>query len=582
MKKKILNSLVIALFISGSAFAQLSLTGGSDAAASSAKREAPPADPQITAVPTTMNYQAVARDVSGNILPNQTVGLRLTVEDGPGGSALYSERQTPTTNQFGLLTIKLGAGTVLSGTWAGINWSNGNQWLKVDMDPTGGNSYTTMGESEMLSVPFANYAVATAAVSGTTNYLSKFTGSGTLGDARIMDDNTRIQFGGATGSQAFNYEAPNYCDITIHNAGTGEALFFANRFDSASYGGMVIGNASVLKWGVQSYNSNNLSIYNWVSTEDAMTILSSNSYVGIGTSTPQNRLQVVDDGQYGIGVYGENTYLGTYDGIGVYGKSVNAPYYGIGTYGEGGWMGVQGYGNSDGGTGTTYGVYANANGTGGPRIGIYATASDGTANYAGWFDGRQHIAYDQPILAVPQDGMLSLNGAPTTNTLPLITLFDSDEIATNGLSVIGVSYATGMNVGDGNGASWAPVNASAFNVSSDRRMKRDIIDITKSDYDKYLSQIRNIETATYFYNWEKAETRPYAHIGVIAQSLPEAVQSRLTESPSKVGSPERLGVNLADLAGLTLVGVQALDSKYAQLEQQIADLKAEIQLLKNK
>src|SRR5690349_18850483 len=109
-------------------------------------------------VTNLVNYQAVARNFAGAILANQTVGLRLTVENGQGGPVLYQERQAPTTNQFGLLTVKLGSGTVLSGTWNGIAWSNGNQWLKVDMDPTGGSSYTPMGESELLSVPFANYS----------------------------------------------------------------------------------------------------------------------------------------------------------------------------------------------------------------------------------------------------------------------------------------------------------------------------------------------------------------------------------------------------------------------------------------
>src|SRR5437764_1205632 len=136
------NYLLIFFFLfSISAYSQ-SISLGHASQQSQSTRTTAPASDQILSVPNTLNYQAVARNSSGAILALQTVGLRLTIEDGAGGAVLYQERQTPTTNQFGLLTLKLGSGTILSGTWAGINWSNGNQWLKVDMDPTGGSSYT--------------------------------------------------------------------------------------------------------------------------------------------------------------------------------------------------------------------------------------------------------------------------------------------------------------------------------------------------------------------------------------------------------------------------------------------------------
>jgi hypothetical protein len=123
-----------------------------------------------TAQPTTkINYQAVARDVSGAIMSNQSISIRLTIEDGFGGTPLYVETQGATTNQFGLFRLKIGSGFVVSGVYSSIDWSTGNQWLKVEMDPTGGNSYVDMGETQLLAVPFANYAASsgTAYTSGT-------------------------------------------------------------------------------------------------------------------------------------------------------------------------------------------------------------------------------------------------------------------------------------------------------------------------------------------------------------------------------------------------------------------------------
>jgi hypothetical protein len=114
----------------------------------------------LAQVTDRMNYQAVARDVSGNILANQSISIRLTVEDGSGGAALYVETHNPTTNQFGLFTLKVGGGSVVSGVYSTIDWSVGNHWLKVEMDPAGGSNYTDMGESQLLSVPYANYAAS--------------------------------------------------------------------------------------------------------------------------------------------------------------------------------------------------------------------------------------------------------------------------------------------------------------------------------------------------------------------------------------------------------------------------------------
>ncbi|HLG33426.1 MAG TPA: collagen-like protein, partial [Bacteroidia bacterium] len=103
-------------------------------------------------VPQGINYQAVARNTTGNVLVNQTITVRLTVEQGSSGTPLYVEVDTATTNQFGLFTIKLGMQNAVSGTFNTIPWNTGDKWLKVEMDPNAGNSFTFMGESQLLSV----------------------------------------------------------------------------------------------------------------------------------------------------------------------------------------------------------------------------------------------------------------------------------------------------------------------------------------------------------------------------------------------------------------------------------------------
>ena len=109
--------------------------------------------------PSLLNYQAVARNSSGAVLANQSVSLRFTIHDiNATGAIIYVETQSATTNQFGLFTLLIGNGTVVGGTFSSINWGSGNKYLEVELDPKGGNNYTDMGTTELVSVPYALYA----------------------------------------------------------------------------------------------------------------------------------------------------------------------------------------------------------------------------------------------------------------------------------------------------------------------------------------------------------------------------------------------------------------------------------------
>ena len=106
--------------------------------------------------PAGINYQAVARDASGNVLTSQNVGLRFTLHaTTPSGTIVYRETQSLTTNAFGLFTAVIGTGTVVSGSFSLIEWENANHYLQVELDPAGGTAYTDMGTSQLLAVPYS-------------------------------------------------------------------------------------------------------------------------------------------------------------------------------------------------------------------------------------------------------------------------------------------------------------------------------------------------------------------------------------------------------------------------------------------
>jgi hypothetical protein len=75
------------------------------------------------------------------------------------GAALYVETHTVNTNSNGLASFNIGDGSSLSDTFSGINWSNGSHYLKLEIDPTGGTTYSVTSTTEFTSVPYALYSV---------------------------------------------------------------------------------------------------------------------------------------------------------------------------------------------------------------------------------------------------------------------------------------------------------------------------------------------------------------------------------------------------------------------------------------
>jgi hypothetical protein len=63
--------------------------------------------------PEGFKYQAVVRDAGNTILSNQAVSLRMTIQQGAiGGTAVYSETFSTTTNAYGLVNLEILVATV--------------------------------------------------------------------------------------------------------------------------------------------------------------------------------------------------------------------------------------------------------------------------------------------------------------------------------------------------------------------------------------------------------------------------------------------------------------------------------------
>ncbi len=109
--------------------------------------------------PEGFKYQAVVRDAGNVILNNQAVGMRMTIRQGAiGGTTVYSETFSTTTNAYGIVNLEIGNGTLAAGNFTSIDWANGPFFMETAVDVTGGINYSVMGTSQLMSVPYALYA----------------------------------------------------------------------------------------------------------------------------------------------------------------------------------------------------------------------------------------------------------------------------------------------------------------------------------------------------------------------------------------------------------------------------------------
>jgi hypothetical protein len=112
--------------------------------------------------PQGINYQAVIRDVSGNILTNQNVRLRINIRTASvSGTVAYAETHSAITNAYGLVNLVIGQGTVQTGLFSNLSWGSNSHFAEIQADITGGSNYVTIGTQQLMSVPYALYAEKT-------------------------------------------------------------------------------------------------------------------------------------------------------------------------------------------------------------------------------------------------------------------------------------------------------------------------------------------------------------------------------------------------------------------------------------
>ena len=119
--------------------------------------------------PQKMSYQAVIRNSSNTLVTSSAVGVQVSILQGSiSGIEVYKEIYSPNpqTNANGLVTIEIGNGIPVLGTFTSIDWAAGPYFIKTEIDLLAGTNYTITGISELLSVPYALYSKTAENIKG--------------------------------------------------------------------------------------------------------------------------------------------------------------------------------------------------------------------------------------------------------------------------------------------------------------------------------------------------------------------------------------------------------------------------------
>lgn len=200
--------------------------------------------------PNKFTYQAVIRNTTNALVANQSVRIRISLLQGSSvGSSVYTETHLTTTNANGLASIVIGNGTVVSGNINTVDWGSSSYFIKTEIDPTGGTTYSISSTTQLLSVPYALNAASSA-----DNQWSKSGGN-------ISNKNTgNVGIGTASPDEHFtigDYAALRNEYMTIRTAGGNQfkAGLKFNHFNS-NVGWMLESDESTNIFSLQHLNTN--------------------------------------------------------------------------------------------------------------------------------------------------------------------------------------------------------------------------------------------------------------------------------------------------------------------------------------
>ena len=274
-------------------------------------------------VPQKMSYQAVVRNSSNELLANKTVGMKISIiYNTPTGTVVYAETQTPTTNDNGLISIAIGTGTIIEGSFSHIEWTQGPHFIKTEIDPAGGTSYSITSTSELLSVPYAITAMyaknvetipnnsVTSIKIADGNVLENDLADNSVGSSKIMDGTVITEDLGSSSVTSAKIAdgaivTADLADQTVSTAKLGNLAVSAEKIQNGAILTDKLAAGAVTAPKISSMGASAGQVLSYSGTAWAPTSLATNPWqssgsdiyfntgkVGIGTNIPNSVLHI--------------------------------------------------------------------------------------------------------------------------------------------------------------------------------------------------------------------------------------------------------------------------------------------------
>ncbi|MEO7265944.1 MAG: hypothetical protein ABIW38_13585 [Ferruginibacter sp.] len=111
--------------------------------------------------PEGMNYQAVARNLKGEILANQPIALKVALFSAIGNikTSYFTEVHDVVTSPTGVFSLIIGQGKMENGKFDDVPWAVENIWMEVAIKSKGQASFAVISNSKLLAVPYAYHAI---------------------------------------------------------------------------------------------------------------------------------------------------------------------------------------------------------------------------------------------------------------------------------------------------------------------------------------------------------------------------------------------------------------------------------------
>ncbi|MBK9983902.1 MAG: tail fiber domain-containing protein [Saprospiraceae bacterium] len=535
--------------------------------------------------PQSFNYQAVARDQSGNVITGN-VNVRFSLhEDNTGGSVRYKETNQTTTTTQGVFSMAIGSGTVVSGSMSDIDWANHQYFLEVELKADGNTNYTSMGTTQLLSVPYAMYAAKSGTTLDAGNGIeiqnNTITNTGDLSsdnELQTLDVNGN-QLSISNGNTVTLPTGTTYMEgagIDINgNTISANDISPTNEIQTLSINGNQLslsngGGSIQLPAGNSSWATNGTVTYNNPTTND----------VGIGTDFNSNaKLNVISTGNKHAGNF---TSPGSGDALHAYCNGTGAGISASSLSGSGGVFtattGTAGYFSSTSGKGLIVDHGNVGIGTNSP---IYKLDVAGTINV----DGGQNPGTASALITSHNGNsaleVTAYNGGSAAHLYAVTGKALTVDNATVGGMGTGIRISTSQGHWDQyldinehlNFASdnvlraWILPSDGSYHNSSDRRLKKDI-----QPFSNVLPGISKLQAYTYHMK-DAPEDAPLS-IGFMAQEVEQQFPQMVLENNGYKS------LCYDQFAVLSIQAVKEQETKIDTLEQKVNDLEGQLLELK--